>query len=104
MRSKSKWILLLTLITVLVTPFFSRVTVEHELPVTYLGLPFAFLEQHTTLTPLPEDLPLQIGFLDPREHPTQLLWGPFLADIAVVGAAYLGLWCLVGRMRQGRSS
>lgn len=101
MRKEHVWLLLLVLLTVMATPFFTTATINREPVVAYHGLPFPFLEQHTTLTPLPEDLPLEIGFLDPREHPTDLLWGPLIVDIAIVGAAYLGLWRLAGWM--GRS-
>lgn len=104
MRKEYRWILLLSLFTVLATPLLSRVTIKHELPVTYHGLPFAFLEQHTTLTPLPENLPREVGFLDPRENPTHVLWEPLLMDLVIVSGAYLGLWNLIRRMRSGGRS
>lgn len=58
-----------------------------------LGLPFPFLVQHTTLTPMEDAFPFELGLLDPREHPSSIM--PFsyvLNGLFFSVAACLILW------------
>ncbi|RSD28840.1 hypothetical protein [Mesobacillus subterraneus] len=76
------WLLsyLIALIGVSITPLFDSVTVTsgYDLSKHRLGLPLPIIEQHTSLEPLPDAFPFELGFVSPQEHPTELLRGNYL--------------------------
>ncbi|MEK5057231.1 MULTISPECIES: hypothetical protein [unclassified Paenibacillus] len=58
-----------------------------------LGLPFPFLVQHTTLTPMEGAFPFELGLLDPREHPSSIIpFSYFLNGLFYSGTVCLILW------------
>ncbi|MCM3781686.1 hypothetical protein M3231_01755 [Neobacillus mesonae] len=70
-----------------ISPVFDSVTVTgyEQLENHKLGMPMAFLVQHTTLTPMEDAYPFELGLLDPREHPIGII--PFSYLLSVVIAA-----------------
>jgi hypothetical protein len=78
-------------ILVTISPLFDLVLVTNYNQVEHhrLGFPLPIIEQHTTLTPLDESFPFELGLLDPREHPTDiLLFNYWLAIVIIAMVVY----------------
>jgi hypothetical protein len=78
--------LLIGFVIVTISPIFHSVVVTNYNQVEHhrLGFPFHIIEQHTTLTPLDESFPFELGLLDPREHPTDILFLNYLLSIVSI--------------------
>jgi hypothetical protein len=79
---------------VTITPLLDSVTVTSEYDLTRhrLGLPLPIIEQHTSLTPMEDAYPFELGFVSPQEHPTTLLTGNYLfLFVTAVFAVYMSL-------------
>lgn len=70
-------------IAVSITPLFDTiiVTSEYDLTKHRLGFPLPIIEQHTSLTPLEDAFPFQLGMINPQEHPSSLLLGNYALQV-----------------------
>jgi hypothetical protein len=92
-------------IGVTITPLFDSVTVtsKYDLTKHRLGLPLPIIEQHTSLTPLEDVYPFELGFVSPQEHPTTLIAGNYLIlVVTAVFAVYLILFGIVSLCKRIR--
>lgn len=71
-------------IGVTITPFFDSVIVtsDYDLTKHRLGLPLPIIEQHTSLTPLEDAFPFELGLVSPQENPTSILIGNYVFLVA----------------------
>lgn len=77
-----------------ITPFFDSAIVTHDYDLTRhrLGLPLPIIEQHTSLTPLEDAFPFELGLVSPQENPTKVLIGNYLfLVVTAVFAVYMSL-------------
>jgi hypothetical protein len=74
------------------TPFFDSVSVtsEYDLTKHRLGYPLPIIEQHTSLTPMKNAFPFELGVVSPQENPTRLLVGNYFLLIVIAGSAVYG--------------
>ncbi|MGM1049420.1 MAG: hypothetical protein ACQEXX_25245 [Bacillota bacterium] len=99
-------IMTIGIIIVTVSPILdSSIIVNYEqLRNHQLGFPFPFVEQHTTLEPFEEHFPFELGFVDPGDHPSRLLFGNYIASIICVNMILLALtWALKWLISQNSS-
>ncbi|GAM14884.1 hypothetical protein [Mesobacillus selenatarsenatis] len=92
-------------IGVTINPLFDSVTVTSDYDLTNhrLGLPLPVIEQHTSLTPLEDAYPFELGFVSPLEHPTTLIAGNYLIlVVTAVFAVYLILFGIVSLYKRIR--
>ncbi|MBT2691603.1 hypothetical protein [Bacillus sp. ISL-55] len=85
-------------IGVTITPLFDSVIVtsNYDLTKHRLGLPLPIIEQHTSLTPMEDAYPFELGFFSPQEHPTTLIAGNYLIlVVTAVFGVYLILFGIV---------
>lgn len=77
-------------IGVSITPFFDSVTVtaEYDLTKHQLGFPLPIIEQHTSLTPLNDAFPFQLGMVNPHENPTSLLIGNYSLQVILASITF----------------
>lgn len=87
-------------IIVSISPFFDSVIVMEYDQVEHhrLGFPLPIIEQHTTLTPLYESFPFELGLLDPREHPTEILLFNYIFSILSISLIVYLLFRLLKKM------
>ncbi|WLR57531.1 hypothetical protein LC048_12120 [Mesobacillus subterraneus] len=76
-------------IGVTITPLFDSVTVtsDYDLTKHRLGQTFPIIEQHTSLTPMEEAYPFELGFVSPKEHPTTFIHENYLILVLIAGFA-----------------
>lgn len=89
--------LLIGFIIVTISPIFDSVVVTNynQIENHRLGFPLPIIEQHTTLTPLDESFPFELGLLDPREHPADILFLNYLFSIVSIAMIiYFAFWIL----------
>jgi hypothetical protein len=90
---------------VTITPLLDSVTVTSEYDLTRhrLGLPLPIIEQHTSLTPMEDAYPFELGFVSPQEHTTTLLTGNYLfllvTAVFVVYMSLLSIKYIIKRIR-----
>lgn len=92
-------------IGVTITPLFDSVTVtsNYDLTKHRLGLPLPIIEQYTSLTPMEDAYPFELGFVSPQEHPTTLIAGNYLIlVVTAVFAVYLILFGIVSLSKRIR--
>lgn len=80
-----------------ITPFFDYVIVTHDYDLTRhrLGLPLPIIEQHTSLTPLEDAFPFELGLVSPQENPTIILKGNyFFLVVTAVVIVYINLFLI----------
>lgn len=71
-------------IGVTITPLFDSVIVtsDYDLTKHRLGMPLPIIEQHTSLTPLEDAFPFELGLVSPQENPTSILIGNYVFLVA----------------------
>jgi hypothetical protein len=79
--------LFLGFIFVTITPFFDTVliTTYKQVEKHRLGYPLPIIEQHTTLTPIDDSFPFELGLVDPRNHPTDILFINYSLSVFIIG-------------------
>ncbi|MGA9226015.1 MAG: hypothetical protein WB217_06735 [Mesobacillus sp.] len=77
-------------IVVSITPVFDSVivTAEYDLTKHKLGFPLPIIEQRTSLTPLDDAFPFQLGLVNPQENPTSLLIGNYLLQAILASITF----------------
>ncbi|WP_442600046.1 hypothetical protein [Neobacillus sp. D3-1R] len=85
---------------VTISPIFDSVLVTNYNQVEHhrLGFPLPIIEQHTTLTPLNESFPFKLGLLDPREHPTDILFFNYLLSIVSIAIVVFIVYWLLNKL------
>ncbi|GAW93536.1 hypothetical protein KKC1_26670 [Calderihabitans maritimus] len=90
----------LSFIVVLLTPFVIPATIMNhaQLSEVRLGMPFPFVQQRASLTPLGHEFPFKLRILNPLENPTRILSGNLILDVIIV---YIGLWAVTQAVKKG---
>jgi hypothetical protein len=90
---------------VTITPLFDSVTVTSDYDLTRhrLGKPLPIIEQHTSLTPMEDAFPFELGFVSPQEHPTTLNLGNYVILVLAAGiAVYIILFSIMSLYKRTR--
>jgi len=82
--------IIISLIIVGITPLIISVTVTEPSQLNNLrfGAPLSFIQQDSWLQPPEEWFPHKLIILSPWENPTRILWGNFVASVAIVSIGF----------------
>lgn len=93
--------IIISLIIVGITPLIIPVTVTEpsQLNNLRLGAPLSFIQQDSWLDPPEEWFPHKLIILSPWENPTRILWGNFVASVAIVSIGFTIISGVIARIR-----
>lgn len=89
-----------------ISPLFDSVIVTKEYDLLHhrIGFPLPIIEQQTSLTPEENVYPFELGFVNPQEHPIELLLTNFTFSILIISVSIYLVMSLVNHfLRKGKT-